>query len=125
MTNIPFPPTIYEGYYHTGRSGWVSCEDSFSEDLGICTAAVAEQADRFDAEWIVRRTDHDPDTGMIEASAYVDQDEAATAGEKYCADMEFDIPPSIRSGKYDTIEDIRDSDGERRADEARIEGDAA
>ena len=76
-------------------------------------------------EWIVRRTDHDPDTGMIEASAYVDQDEAATAGEKYCADMEFDIPPSIRSGKYDTIEDIRDSDGERRADEARIEGDAA
>ena len=66
MTSIPFPPTIYEGYYHTGRSGWVSCEDSFSEDLGICTAVVAEQADRFDAEWIVRRTDHDPDTSHAE-----------------------------------------------------------
>lgn len=110
MTHTPFPQTIYEGYIHEGRDGWTPWADAYSEDLGICAFAVADEA--YTEEWVVRRTDHNPETGLIEVSHYVGYREAATAAEEYAVEMGFTIPLTCRSGEYDTKAEIEAQDAD-------------
>ena len=98
MTTPHFPATIYEGYTHNGRWGWVQTPDGYSEDLGIAMCeVVGEIGNDWPMPWRVRRTDHNPDTGEIEASYFVDEAEARAAGTAHMLDMD-ETPPDWLSG---------------------------
>ena len=105
MTTPAFPQTIYEGYINYGRHGWTPLSE-FSESLGICACQVADEiGNETRLEWVVRRTDHNPDTGAIEASYFVDMIDAMEAGKDWCREIGRDVPHILETGRYWTGED--------------------
>lgn len=93
MTTPAFPSPIFEGYVYHGRHGWTPVEGSFTEDLGVCMCAVADEIGRdWPMAWRIKRTDFDPDTGEVECSFFVDEREARKAGTLHCEFMDEEAP---------------------------------
>jgi len=116
----PFPPTIYEGYELDPLDyKWYPRSWSYSDDPGLCASGLVTEGPY---DWIIRRTDFCPETGQIIASFFVPQDDAIKAGEEYCVRRGIPIPHPLRTGKYDTPEEIAANEADHKHSEDKIEG---
>ena len=117
--NPPFPPTIYEAYeLDRDENQWCPVE-AYAYDLGSCAYSMGDSKRR---DWIIRRTDHCPETGQIIASFFVPKDDAIKAGEEFCVKRGIRIPHYLRTAAYDTPEEIAASEADHWHSEQKIEG---